>query len=50
MGDAAHATTPHLASGAGMAVEDALVLADEIAAPDRLLEEGLLSTTWRQRG
>jgi 2-polyprenyl-6-methoxyphenol hydroxylase-like FAD-dependent oxidoreductase len=31
IGDAAHATTPQLASGAGMAVEDALVLADELA-------------------
>ncbi|WP_114955052.1 FAD-dependent monooxygenase [Sphingosinicella terrae] len=30
IGDAAHATTPHLASGAGMAVEDALVLAEEL--------------------
>lgn len=30
LGDAAHATTPHLASGAGMAVEDGLVLAQEI--------------------
>jgi 2-polyprenyl-6-methoxyphenol hydroxylase-like FAD-dependent oxidoreductase len=30
IGDAAHATTPHLASGAGLAVEDALVLAQEI--------------------
>ncbi|MGC3983051.1 MAG: FAD-dependent oxidoreductase [Steroidobacteraceae bacterium] len=30
LGDAAHATTPHLASGAGMAVEDALVLAEEL--------------------
>lgn len=29
LGDAAHATTPHLASGAGMAVEDAIVLAQE---------------------
>jgi 2-polyprenyl-6-methoxyphenol hydroxylase-like FAD-dependent oxidoreductase len=28
IGDAAHATTPHLASGAGIAVEDALVLAE----------------------
>jgi 2-polyprenyl-6-methoxyphenol hydroxylase-like FAD-dependent oxidoreductase len=27
IGDAAHATTPHLASGAGIAVEDALVIA-----------------------
>jgi 2-polyprenyl-6-methoxyphenol hydroxylase-like FAD-dependent oxidoreductase len=31
IGDAAHPTTPQLASGAGMAVEDALVLADELA-------------------
>ena len=30
IGDAAHATTPQLASGAGMAVEDGLVLADEL--------------------
>jgi 2-polyprenyl-6-methoxyphenol hydroxylase-like FAD-dependent oxidoreductase len=32
IGDAAHPTTPQLASGAGMAVEDALVLAQEVAA------------------
>jgi 2-polyprenyl-6-methoxyphenol hydroxylase-like FAD-dependent oxidoreductase len=31
IGDAVHATTPHLASGAGAAVEDALVLAEELA-------------------
>jgi 2-polyprenyl-6-methoxyphenol hydroxylase-like FAD-dependent oxidoreductase len=31
IGDAVHATTPHLASGAGMAVEDGIVLAEEIA-------------------
>jgi 2-polyprenyl-6-methoxyphenol hydroxylase-like FAD-dependent oxidoreductase len=30
IGDAAHATTPHLASGAGMAIEDGIVLAEEI--------------------
>ncbi|MFW7349509.1 MAG: FAD-dependent oxidoreductase [Pigmentiphaga sp.] len=30
IGDAAHATTPHLASGAGIAVEDAVVLAQEL--------------------
>ena len=29
-GDAAHATTPHLASGAGMGVEDGVVLAQEL--------------------
>lgn len=32
IGDAAHATTPHLASGAGLAVEDALVLADLLSS------------------
>jgi 2-polyprenyl-6-methoxyphenol hydroxylase-like FAD-dependent oxidoreductase len=31
IGDAAHPTTPQLASGAGLAVEDGLVLAEEIA-------------------
>ncbi|QKW22704.1 FAD-dependent monooxygenase [Kitasatospora sp. NA04385] len=31
-GDAAHASTPHLAQGAAMAVEDALVLAQELDA------------------
>jgi 2-polyprenyl-6-methoxyphenol hydroxylase-like FAD-dependent oxidoreductase len=30
MGDAVHATTPHLASGAAISVEDALVLAEEL--------------------
>jgi 2-polyprenyl-6-methoxyphenol hydroxylase-like FAD-dependent oxidoreductase len=40
IGDAAHATTPHLASGAGLAVEDALVLT-EILASHRPLEEAL---------
>jgi 2-polyprenyl-6-methoxyphenol hydroxylase-like FAD-dependent oxidoreductase len=33
IGDAVHATTPHLASGAGVAVEDALVLSEELANP-----------------
>ena len=37
IGDAAHATTPHLASGAGLAVEDALVLG-ECLASDAALE------------
>jgi 2-polyprenyl-6-methoxyphenol hydroxylase-like FAD-dependent oxidoreductase len=36
LGDSAHATTPHLASGAGAAVEDALVLAEELARHDAL--------------
>jgi 2-polyprenyl-6-methoxyphenol hydroxylase-like FAD-dependent oxidoreductase len=32
LGDAVHATTPHLGSGAGAAVEDAIVLVDELAS------------------
>jgi 2-polyprenyl-6-methoxyphenol hydroxylase-like FAD-dependent oxidoreductase len=31
LGDAVHATTPHLASGAGMAVESGIALAEELA-------------------
>jgi 2-polyprenyl-6-methoxyphenol hydroxylase-like FAD-dependent oxidoreductase len=38
IGDAAHATTPHMASGAGMAVEDGLVLAEELARHDAVGE------------
>jgi len=34
LGDAAHATTPHLGQGAGMAFEDGLVLAEELARHD----------------
>jgi 2-polyprenyl-6-methoxyphenol hydroxylase-like FAD-dependent oxidoreductase len=34
IGDAAHATTPHLGQGAGMAIEDGLVLADELVDAD----------------
>ena len=34
IGDAAHPTTPQLASGAGMAIEDALVLAAELELAD----------------
>ena len=32
IGDAVHATTPHMASGAGMGFEDAIVLAEELGA------------------
>ncbi|MEH3107836.1 MAG: FAD-dependent oxidoreductase [Sphingomonas fennica] len=32
LGDAVHATTPHLGQGAGMAIEDSIVLAEELAA------------------
>ncbi|WP_225774267.1 FAD-dependent oxidoreductase [Pseudomonas sp. Marseille-Q5115] len=40
IGDAAHATTPHLGQGAGMAIEDAVVLGEELTA-DGTLEEQL---------
>ena len=30
LGDAVHATTPHLGQGAGLAIEDSLVLAEEV--------------------
>jgi 2-polyprenyl-6-methoxyphenol hydroxylase-like FAD-dependent oxidoreductase len=36
IGDAVHATTPHLASGAGMAIEDAIVLTSEIQSQPEL--------------
>jgi 2-polyprenyl-6-methoxyphenol hydroxylase-like FAD-dependent oxidoreductase len=36
LGDACHATTPHMASGAGIAVEDAVVLAEELQRHDTL--------------
>jgi 2-polyprenyl-6-methoxyphenol hydroxylase-like FAD-dependent oxidoreductase len=47
IGDAVHATTPHMASGAGMAVEDGLVLAEEIARHDDL-EAALAAFTARR--
>ena len=42
LGDAVHATTPHLASGAGMAVESGIVLAEELSAA-QTAEAGLLA-------
>jgi 2-polyprenyl-6-methoxyphenol hydroxylase-like FAD-dependent oxidoreductase len=36
LGDAVHATTPHLGQGAGMAIEDAIVLAEEVERADSL--------------
>jgi 2-polyprenyl-6-methoxyphenol hydroxylase-like FAD-dependent oxidoreductase len=36
IGDAVHATTPHLASGAGIGIEDAIVLAEECDATSDL--------------
>lgn len=38
IGDAVHATTPHLASGAGMGIEDAVVLGQEFAKGGELSE------------
>lgn len=46
LGDSVHATTPHLGQGAGMAIEDALVLADELVAADAI-EPAL--TAYRER-
>jgi 2-polyprenyl-6-methoxyphenol hydroxylase-like FAD-dependent oxidoreductase len=37
-GDAAHATTPHLASGAGMGIEDGVVIAEELSRATTLDE------------
>jgi 2-polyprenyl-6-methoxyphenol hydroxylase-like FAD-dependent oxidoreductase len=42
-GDAAHACTPHITQGAAMALEDAVVLPQELEATDRPLEERLRS-------
>ena len=47
LGDAVHATTPHLASGAGMAVESGVVLAEELARA-QTAEEGLLAYQTRR--
>lgn len=38
MGDAVHIPTPHLAQGAGMAIEDAIVIADELAAKETVAQ------------
>jgi 2-heptyl-3-hydroxy-4(1H)-quinolone synthase len=38
LGDAAHAMTPNIGQGAGMAMEDAAVLAAELAAADQSLQ------------
>ncbi|MFY9812122.1 FAD-dependent monooxygenase [Aquabacterium sp.] len=38
MGDAAHAPTPQLTSGGGMAIEDAVVLAECLAAPGTAMQ------------
>jgi 2-polyprenyl-6-methoxyphenol hydroxylase-like FAD-dependent oxidoreductase len=46
IGDAVHATTPHLGQGAGMAIEDAIVLAEEI---DRHDTPNAAFTAYRER-
>jgi 2-polyprenyl-6-methoxyphenol hydroxylase-like FAD-dependent oxidoreductase len=38
IGDAAHASSPHIAQGAAMAIEDAVVLADLVAGPSTTAE------------
>jgi 2-polyprenyl-6-methoxyphenol hydroxylase-like FAD-dependent oxidoreductase len=38
IGDAAHATSPHVGQGAAMALEDSVVLAEELAGTDELQE------------
>lgn len=45
-GDAAHASTPHLAQGAAMAVEDALLLARSL---DEHADLGIALTAWEER-
>ena len=47
IGDAAHATTPHMASGAGLAAEDGLVLAEELERTDDV-EQALAAFTERR--
>ncbi len=49
-GDAAHPTTPQLASGAGMAVEDAIVLAEELVKVDGDVPTALAAFTARREG
>lgn len=46
-GDAAHATSPHMAQGAAMAAEDAVVLAEELDRGDSL--EQALDAWYRRR-
>lgn len=38
VGDAAHSTTPHLAAGAAMCLEDSLALADELGKSDSVVD------------
>ena len=47
IGDAAHTTSPHLGQGAGMAVEDAIVLSQELSSSGAL--EDSLARFMRRR-
>jgi 2-polyprenyl-6-methoxyphenol hydroxylase-like FAD-dependent oxidoreductase len=47
LGDAAHACVPHITQGAAMALEDAVVLAEELST-DRPVEEALAAVTERR--
>ncbi|WP_246734512.1 FAD-dependent monooxygenase [Chelativorans sp. ZYF759] len=49
IGDAAHAMTPHAAQGAGMAIEDACVLAAQMAAGGEDVERALARYETRRR-
>jgi len=47
LGDAAHACTPHITQGAAMALEDGVVLAEELSS-DRSLVEALAAVSERR--
>ena len=47
IGDAAHSATPHLGQGAAMAIEDAVVLSEELDSCDTL-DEALVATMRRR--
>ncbi|HEY5331900.1 MAG TPA: FAD-dependent monooxygenase [Solirubrobacterales bacterium] len=47
IGDAAHTTTPHVGYGAGLAIEDGLVIGEEVAAQESL--ETALETFMQRR-
>lgn len=49
IGDAAHPSTSQLASGAGIAVEDALVLAEELARHSMVAAMFAAFTAWREQ-
>jgi 2-polyprenyl-6-methoxyphenol hydroxylase-like FAD-dependent oxidoreductase len=48
LGDAAHASAPHLTQGAAMALEDAVVLAAEVAGTDAPVEQSLAAFLQRR--